>query len=149
MYEVNKCQTNNNNWVFNLFGNYFCEKKSLQYIFGSFVFFVNTLPTYWYPVSSNFICHTVWLSEFIWFSMVLYSWCHIIVFLPSEHWITRCMQLVLVWLVMRVPAMCPGLTLHWCLHGEGIWHVCLCVCVCVRVCVCVCVHVHVCVHSIM
>ena len=21
--------------------------------------------------------------------------------------------------------MCPGLTIHWSLHGEGIWHMCL------------------------
>ena len=68
--------------------------------------------------------------------------CCIIVFVTTGHWITRCMQLVLVWLEMRVPAMCPGLTLHWCLHGEGCDTVFFChvrtrVCVCVCVCVCV------------
>ena len=51
------------------------------------------------------------------------------------------MQLVLVWLEMRVPTMCPALTLHCYIHGEGIWHMCLSASAFVHACVHVCVNV--------
>ena len=50
MYEVNKCQTKNNNWIFNLSGNYYFVRNHLSvYFWQFFFFFVDTLPALLFP----------------------------------------------------------------------------------------------------
>ena len=54
-----------------------------------------------------------------------------VIFVFAGHWITRCLQLVLVWLEMCPGHLCPCQHLHPC--GEGVVHTLVLPCWCSRI----------------